>query len=107
VEAVKPDALLGWMRRQEALPAPAPGPLCIQCGGASGHGPIDELVCYPCILSIGRVVADPGVQSSSILAVWWEDHKDVVSLRSCIVHIVDWVWTDEWPGPDVLEASAS
>lgn len=89
---MRPDALLAWMRRH---PEPDPTPACAICDGASGHPPLDgdgALVCLPCIYLIGRIVKDPGHTPVSVVASWWEDHKDVVQLRSCREHTICWEW---------------
>lgn len=91
---MRPDALIAWMRRHEA-PAPRPGPVCILCEGASGHPPIDDdgpARCVPCLYRIGRIVGDPAHTPVSVVATAWEDHKDLVELRSCSAHVIEWRW---------------
>lgn len=84
------DGLLAWMRRHTP-----DVPQCAVCAGSSGHPPISDdgaLVCLPCVYRIGRLVADPVNCDVSVVSVAWEDHKDVVELRSCAAHTIEWQW---------------
>ncbi len=87
--------MLRWAAR------PATTPVCRHCGGTSGHPAIDGLACYPCILAIGRLVADPGHAELPTVVAAWEAHRDVVELRVCAAHgVQEWAWLGWTSEPD-------
>lgn len=82
------DAILDSLRRAE--------PVCIICRGSSKHPPIvgdGPPRCYPCLLSLGRIVADPLSVDPDRLIDLEEAHGDVVSLQPCQKHAGGcWTW---------------
>lgn len=87
---IRRDDLLAWMRRPE--------PPAVQCGlcfGSSGHPPIEgdgAPTCYPCILKRGRWAMDPDGLSQDALTALWSAHEDVIALRACRRHVLEWQW---------------
>jgi hypothetical protein len=82
-----PDEVLAALR-------PPWEPRCTICAGLSGHDPIPDegaLVCYPCILRVGRIAGDPLAASELELLMLSESHRDVVRLGS-VVGLVGWIW---------------
>lgn len=71
-------------------------PVCGICRGTSGHEPIpddgDALVCYACILRLGRMVADPMHADPDRLVDLAAAHEDVVELKPCQEHGGCWAW---------------
>ena len=104
---MRPDAIMAALRRglRDPEPVGAPAPRCELCFGSSGHPPIDgdgPPTCYPCLLKRGRWAADPESLGVSPLAALWSAHEDVVELRSCRAHVVEWAFVGWTSDPDDL-----
>lgn len=81
------DAIMESLRRA--------GPVCIVCHGSTRHPAIvgdGEPVCYPCILSLGRIAGDPMSADADQLVELELAHADVVGLAACEQHGACWKW---------------
>lgn len=87
------DALFRWMTRHHAEP---PAPVCGLCFGASGHVPMNPgdgpPRCTACVYKRGRWAADPGSIDQAGLTALGSAHEDVVELRRCAAHTIEWNW---------------
>lgn len=97
-----PDALFGWMKRHTPPPA---APQCGLCFGKSGHPPLTDegvLRCVPCLYQRGRWAASPDDLSLEAATALWSAHGDVMELRRCFAHTVEWNWIGWTADPDAI-----
>jgi hypothetical protein len=82
-----PQAVMDSLKRTK--------PVCVVCHGASKHEPIvgdGTPVCYACILSLGRIAADPMGADPDRLVELSIAHEDVIELKPCEKHGGCWAW---------------
>ncbi len=70
-------------------------PVCVICGGRSGHEPIvgdGPPRCYACILQLGRIAGSPMEADVDRIVELELAHSDVIELRPCEKHRSCWAW---------------